>query len=76
MTKAKCDKFSILKKITRLDLTRKKDSPLSYGVKSCRWITKDGLKKLGYPVNSKHPNSMTYLLYSLREEEGISPNNF
>jgi len=67
MTKAKCREFPMLRKIKHLVLTHKSDAPLYFDVKSCRWITKDELKKLGHPTNSRHPKSLTYLLYSLCE---------
>ena len=70
MTEEKLHATPELRNITQLVLTRKKDSPLYFKINGWQWITKQGLEKLGYPVNAKHPKSMTYLLYSLAARDG------
>jgi adenine-specific DNA-methyltransferase len=60
--------------VSRLLLTRKNDKPLYFNVTGYKWVTKNELKELGYPVNPRHSGTSTYVLYSLTPCEAfISP---
>lgn len=51
--------------VKKLLLTNGKLPPLYFTIKGYKWITRNELEKMGYPINRKHPTRTTYLLYTL-----------
>lgn len=49
--------------VRRLILVRQSDEPLYFSVEGYSFVTKQGLKKLGYAVNPRHSSEMKYILY-------------